>query len=82
MPGLQRSSRTLLIAGIALVVLGSIAIIALGLATLVVAKFLAWLLIVSAIAEFYLAFQVHGGWRIAGRSSPGWSRWSPASGCS
>ena len=37
-----------------------------GLATLVVAKFLAWLLIVSAIAEFYLAFQVHGGWRIAG----------------
>ena len=31
-----------------------------------VAKFLAWLLIVSAIAEFYLAFQVHGGWRIAG----------------
>ena len=64
--GLQRSSRTLLIAGIALVVLGSIAIIAPGLATLVVAKFIAWLLIVSAIAEFYLAFQVHGGWRIAG----------------
>jgi uncharacterized membrane protein HdeD (DUF308 family) len=64
--GLQRSSRTLLIAGIALVVLGSIAIVAPGLATLVVAKFIAWLLIVSAIAEFYLAFQVHGGWRIAG----------------
>ncbi|MFL5332534.1 MAG: HdeD family acid-resistance protein [Geminicoccaceae bacterium] len=64
--GLQRSSRTLLIAGIALIVLGSIAIIAPEVATLFVATFIGWLFIVSAVAHFYLAFQVHGGWRIAG----------------
>jgi uncharacterized membrane protein HdeD (DUF308 family) len=64
--GLQRTSRTLLVVGIALVVLGSIAIIAPGVATLFVTTFVGWLFIVSAIAEFYLAFQVHGGWRIAG----------------
>ena len=64
--GLQRCSKTLLIAGIALIVLGSIAIVAPGLATLLVTTFLGWLFIISAVAEFYLAFQVHGGWRIAG----------------
>jgi uncharacterized membrane protein HdeD (DUF308 family) len=64
--GLQRSSRTLLIAGIALIVLGSIAIVAPEVATLFVATFIGWLFIVSAVAHFYLAFQVHGGWRIAG----------------
>ncbi len=64
--GLQRCSKTLLIVGIALIVLGTIAIIAPGIATLFVTTFLGWLFIISAIAEFYLAFQVHGAWRIAG----------------
>jgi uncharacterized membrane protein HdeD (DUF308 family) len=64
--GLQRCSKTLLIAGIVLIVLGTIAIIAPGIATLFVTTFLGWLFIVSAVTEFYLAFQVHGGWRIAG----------------
>jgi uncharacterized membrane protein HdeD (DUF308 family) len=64
--GLQRCSKTLLIVGIALIVLGTVAIIAPGIATLFVTTFLGWLFIVSAVAEFYLAFQVHGGWRIAG----------------
>jgi uncharacterized membrane protein HdeD (DUF308 family) len=64
--GLQRCSKTLLIAGIALIVLGTIAIIAPGIATLFVTTFIGWLFILSAVAEFYLAFQVHGGWRIAG----------------
>ena len=64
--GLQRSSRVLKIAGIALIVLGSIAIIVPEIATLFVATFIGWLFIVSAVAHFYLAFQVHGGWRIAG----------------
>jgi uncharacterized membrane protein HdeD (DUF308 family) len=64
--GLQRCSRTLLIAGIALIVLGTAAIILPGIATLLVTTFLGWLLIVSAAAEFWLAFQVHGAWRIAG----------------
>ena len=64
--GLQRSSRVLLIVGIALIVLGSIAIIVPEVATLLVASFIGWLFIVSAVAHFYLAFQVHGGWRIAG----------------
>ena len=64
--GLQRCSRTLLIAGISLIVLGTIAIIAPGIATLFVTTFIGWLFIMSAVAEFYLAFQVHGGWRIAG----------------
>ena len=64
--GLQRSSRALQIAGIALIVLGSIAIIAPEIATLFVATFIGWLFIVSAVAHFYLAFQVHGVWRIAG----------------
>jgi uncharacterized membrane protein HdeD (DUF308 family) len=64
--GLQRCSKTLLIAGIALIVLGMVAIIAPGIATLFVTTFLGWLFIISAVAEFYLAFQVHGGWRIAG----------------
>ena len=64
--GLQRCSKTLLIAGIALIVLGTVAIIAPGIATLFVTTFLGWLFIISAVAEFYLAFQVHGGWRIAG----------------
>ena len=48
--GLQRCSKTLLIAGIALIILGSIAILAPGLATLLVTTFLGWLFIVSAIA--------------------------------
>ena len=64
--GLQRCSKTLLIAGIALIVLGTFAIIAPGIATLFVTTFIGWTFIVSAVAEFYLAFQVHGGWRIAG----------------
>ena len=64
--GLQRCLRTLLIAGVALIVLGTVAIVAPGLATLFVTTFLGWLFILSAVAEFYLAFQVHGGWRIAG----------------
>ena len=64
--GLQRCSKTLLIAGIALIVLGTVAIIAPGLATLFVTTFIGWLFIVSAVAHFYLAFQVHGVWRIAG----------------
>lgn len=64
--GLQRCSKTLLIAGIALIVLGMVAIVAPGIATLFVTTFLGWLFIISAVAEFYLAFQVHGGWRIAG----------------
>ncbi len=64
--GLQRCSKTLLIAGIALIVLGTVAIIAPGIATLFVTTFIGWLFIMSAVAEFYLAFQVHGGWRIAG----------------
>jgi uncharacterized membrane protein HdeD (DUF308 family) len=63
---LQRCSKSLLIVGIALIVLGTVAIIAPGFATLFVTTFLGWLFIVSAVAEFYLAFQVHGGWRIAG----------------
>ena len=64
--GLQRCSKTLLIAGIALIVLGTFAIVAPGIATLFVTTFIGWTFIVSAVAEFYLAFQVHGGWRIAG----------------
>ena len=64
--GLRRCSKTLLIAGIALIVLGTVAIIAPGVATLFVTTFIGWLFIISAVAEFYLAFQVHGGWRIAG----------------
>ena len=64
--GLQRCSKTLLIVGIALIVLGTIAIIPPGVATLVVTTFLGWMFIISAIAELYLAFQVHGAWRIAG----------------
>ncbi len=64
--GLQRCSKTLLIAGIALIVLGTIAIVAPGIATLFVTTFIGWLFLLSAVAEFYLAFQVHGGWRIAG----------------
>ena len=64
--GLQRCSKTLLIAGMALIVLGTIAIVAPGIATLFVTTFIGWLFIMSAVAEFYLAFQVHGGWRIAG----------------
>jgi uncharacterized membrane protein HdeD (DUF308 family) len=64
--GLQRCSRTLLIAGVALIVLGTVAIVAPGLATLFVTTFLGWVFVISAVTEFYLAFQVHGGWRIAG----------------
>ena len=64
--GLQRCSTTLLVVGIALIVLGTVAIIAPGIATLFVTTFLGWLFIVSAATEFYLAFKVHGGWRIAG----------------
>ena len=41
--------------------LGSIAIIAPEVATLFVATFIGSLFIVSAVAHFYLAFQVHGG---------------------
>ena len=64
--GLKATSRALLIAGIALIVLGSIAIVLPEVASLVVVSFVAWMLIFTAVAEFYLAFQVHGGWRIAG----------------
>jgi uncharacterized membrane protein HdeD (DUF308 family) len=64
--GLQRCSKTLLIAGILLIVLGTVAIIAPNIATLFVTTFIGWLFVLSAVAEFYLAFQVHGGWRIAG----------------
>ena len=64
--GLQRCTRTLLIAGIALIVLGTAAIILPGIATLLVTTLLGWLLLASAAAEFWLAFQVHGAWRIAG----------------
>lgn len=64
--GLKATSRTLLIAGIALIVLGSIAIILPEVASLVVVTFVGWMLILTGVAELYLAFQVHGGWRIAG----------------
>jgi uncharacterized membrane protein HdeD (DUF308 family) len=64
--GLQRCSKTLLIAGIVLIVLGTVAIVAPNIATLFVTTFIGWLFVLSAVAELYLAFQVHGGWRIAG----------------
>ena len=66
--GLRRSSGTLRIAGWTLIALGAIAIIAPEVATLLVTGFIAWLLVFNAVAHFYLAFQVHGTWRIAGRS--------------
>src|SRR6476620_7730155 len=64
--GLRRSSGTLRIAGWALIVLGAVAIIAPEVATLLVTGFIAWLLVFNAVAHFYLAFKVHGTWRIAG----------------
>ncbi len=64
--GLRTTSRTLLIAGIALIVLGTIAIILPEVASLVVVTFVGWMLILTGVAELYLAFQVHGGWKIAG----------------
>lgn len=64
--GLRRTSKTLRIAGWVLIVLGAVAIIAPEVATLLVTGFIAWLLVFNAVAHFYLAFQVHGTWRIAG----------------
>ena len=64
--GLRRSSRTLQVAGWVLIVLGAVAIIAPEIATLLVTGFIAWLLVCNAVAHFYLAFKVHGTWRIAG----------------
>ena len=64
--GLRRTSKTLRVAGWLLIVLGAIAIIAPEVATLLVTGFIAWLLVFNAVAHFYLAFQVHGTWRIAG----------------
>lgn len=64
--GLRRTSATLLIVGIVLIALGTIAILLPELATLVVTSFVSWLLLFSAAAHLYLAFRVHGGWRIAG----------------
>ena len=46
--------------------LGTVAIILPEVASLVVVTFVGWMLILTGVAELYLAFQVHGGWRIAG----------------
>ena len=64
--GLRRSSSTLLIAGIVLIALGSIAIVLPEIATLVVTGFVSWVLVLSAAVHLYLAWRVHGAWRVAG----------------
>ena len=80
--GLQRCSKTLLIAGIALIVLGTVAIIAPGIATLFVTTFIGWLFIL--VGRGRVLPGLPGPWRLAhrrGACSPAWSRWSPAPGC-